>query len=96
MIYWVNGIKYDDITRIEMGKTLLIMKLHAMGFRNSKKGIRSMLNMFEVKEDHEVKAISNLIVNHFDIKHNTEHHDINSKHKQRLRFSVYKHLKNKL
>jgi len=90
MIYWVNGIKYDDITRIEMGKALLIMKLHTMGFRNSKKGIRSMLNMFEVK------AISNLIVNHFDIKHNTEHHKINSRYKQRLQFSVYKHLKNKL
>ena len=79
-----------------MGKALLIMKLHTMGFRNSKKGIRSMLNMFEVKEDHEVKAISNLIVNHFDIKHNTERHKINSRYKQRLQFSVYKHLKNQL
>jgi hypothetical protein len=89
--YWIRGVWYD-LPYFKISEVILKEKLHNYGFRFSNKGKLKLLRLFEIDTKEELRAFSNVIVNSFDIKHIYKSHAINSRYKQRIQFSLFKHL----
>ena len=92
--YWIDGIEYKNISRIDMAKEILKIKLHSYGFRFSRKGKNNLIAFYNINSNEELMSLSQAIVHSLDIKHIYSSRNINARYKQRLAYSTYKHFKN--